>query len=380
MSFELTEKQIAMQQSARKIAKEKIAPRASEIDATNEMPQDIVDALREAGLLGITVPIKYGGQGGGLTTICLVIEEIAKASTPCGCLVYSDSASYMILKLGGTEEQRKKYLARLVPARGAMTVGLTEPSCGSDLASMRSRAVRKDGYYLLNGQKCFISVALPPELYMIAAKTDPSKGARGISLFIAEKDTPGLRTGRVEDKLGIHGLRQFEFFFEDVKVPEENMVGPEGGGFGILMGLLTHLRLLYGTLGLAIAQSAFDYILNYVKGTTVLGQPLAEVQAVQALIAQRSIEIEASRSLFRRATAMVDRDEEPGILAAMAKDFGVETATRVTNSAMQILGNEGWMGKHPIERMMRDVPGIRIGEGTTQIQRMIIARQLLGLR
>jgi len=377
--FDLTEEQKMFQESIRELVKNEIEPRAMDIDEKGEFPWDIVEVFKRNDILGLPFAEEYGGQGADLLTVCLAIEEIAKVCVNSSLILGCQELGSTPIKLAATEEQKKRYLPDLASGEKLAAFGLTEPEAGSDAAAMKSRAVKKDDKYILNGQKCFITNGGVAETYSIFAMTDPEKGVRGISAFIVEKDFPGFTIGKHENKLGIRGSVTAELIFEDCEVPAENLLGQEGKGFNLAMMTLDRTRSSIGAQGLGCASGALDYTIGYMKERVQFGRPIAALQGLQFMVADLAMQVEAARSLVYRAATMVE-NEAPGYSAvsAMAKCFATDTAMRVTTDCVQLMGGYGYMKDYPIERMMRDAKITQIYEGTNQVQRVVISRALLG--
>lgn len=377
MMIQLTAEQKIMQETARRIAKDKILPKAAEIDETGVYPKEIWDCLGENGLLGLCIPEEYGGAGVDLFTICLVMEELAKVCASTSLCIGVQSGGILPVIVAGSEEQKRKYLPKVASGKLISAIVITEPGGGSDVASMKCRAQRKDDKYILNGTKCFITNGGIAHVYSVFARTG-AEGFRGISAFIVEKDCPGFYAGKVERKMGMKGSQTAELIFENCEVPKKNLIGAEGEGFRICMKTLDKSRPLIGIQAVGIAQGAFEYALNYAKERFQFGRPIAEFQAIQFMLADMAMQIEAARLLVYEAAFMAEKgDEKTPMFASMAKCFATDVAMKVTTDSVQILGGHGYMKDHPVERMMRDAKLLQIYEGTNQIQRNIIAKHLL---
>jgi alkylation response protein AidB-like acyl-CoA dehydrogenase len=377
--YELSEETKLFQESIRDFAKNVVEPRAIEIDETGEFPWDMVEKLKETGFIGLPFAEEYGGEGADLLTVCIAVEELAKACASTSLILSCQELGATPIKLGASDEQKKKYLPPLAAGEKLVAFGLTEPEAGSDAASMKSRAVKKGDKYILNGQKCFITNGGVAETFTIFAMSDPEKGVRGISAFIVEKEFPGFSVGKHENKMGIRGSSTTELILEDCEVPAENLLWEEGKGFNLAMMTLDRTRTSVGAQGLGIAAGALDYAMAYMKDRVQFGRPISTLQGLQFMVADLAIQVEAARSLLYRAACAVD-NEEPGFsaLSAMAKCFATDTAMKVTTDCVQLMGGYGYMKEYPMERMMRDAKITQIYEGTNQIQRVVISRALLG--
>lgn len=376
--FGLTEDQILLQAMVRRLARESIAPLADTIDKTRVFPWEIVKILANADLLKMNIPQEYGGLSSDKVSICLAIEEIAKINATSAHFVSHQTTTAVPLTIAGTEEQKKKYFGILVDEGCLSCISITEPGAGSDAASIKTKAVKFGDDYLLNGTKCFATNGGTSRFYIIFAVTDPERGHRGISCFLVDKGTPGLAIGKEEEKLGMRASNTTEIILEDVLVPKQNLLGKEGDGFKIAMAALTEGRLAVGALSLGIAQGALDYALRYAKERVQFGQAISEFQGIQFTLADMATEIEAARTLTYHTARMVEANSpEIGKYCAMTKRFASDTAIKVTNEAVLILGGYGYTSDHPVERMLRDAKMWQIVEGTNHIQRLIIARHLL---
>ncbi|HEY5531846.1 MAG TPA: acyl-CoA dehydrogenase family protein [Candidatus Anoxymicrobiaceae bacterium] len=377
--YELSEETKLFQESIRDFAKNVVEPRAIEIDESGEFPWDMVEKLKETGFIGLPFAEEYGGEGADLLTVCIAVEELAKACASTSLILSCQELGATPIKLGASDEQKKKYLPPLAAGEKLVAFGLTEPEAGSDAASMKSRAVKKGDKYIINGQKCFITNGGVAETFTIFAMSDPEKGVRGISAFIVEKDFPGFSVGKHENKMGIRGSSTTELILEDCEVPAENLLWEEGKGFNLAMMTLDRTRTSVGAQGLGIAAGALDYAMAYMKDRVQFGRPISTLQGLQFMVADLAMQVEAARSLLYRAATAVDR-EEPGFsaLSAMAKCFTTDTAMKVTTDCVQLMGGYGYMKEYPMERMMRDAKITQIYEGTNQIQRVVISRALLG--
>jgi alkylation response protein AidB-like acyl-CoA dehydrogenase len=376
----LTDEQREIRDLVRTLARERVAPRAAEIDKSAEFPWDLVELLRGHELFGLPFDEEHGGSGTGALMVLVAIEELSKVCATTGLLLAVQELGSLGLKLAGTDEQKSRYLPRLASGEWLPAYALTEPGSGSDSAAMRSEARREDGEYLLNGSKRFITNAGVAELYTVFAKTDPEAGHAGISAFVVEASAPGLEVGRIEPKMGIKGSTTGEIFFNDCRVPAESLLGEEGEGFRIAMRILDRSRPGIGAQGLGLAQGATDYALEYAKSRETMGKPIAEHQLVAATLADMETKCEAARGLLYKCGQLIDEGADgPELtkISAMAKLFCTDVAMEVTTDAVQILGGYGYIQEYPVERMMRDAKITQIYEGTNQIQRLVIAREML---
>jgi alkylation response protein AidB-like acyl-CoA dehydrogenase len=376
----LTAEQREIRELVRTLARERIAPRAAEIDKTAEFPWDVVELYRENGLFGLMFDEAYGGVGASALMTLVAIEEISKHCATSGLILAVQELGALGIKLTGTDEQKQRFLPRLASGEWLAAYALTEAGSGSDSAAMASEAKLDGATYVLNGSKRFITNAGVAQLYVCFAKTDKAAGHDGISAFVIEADTPGFKVGRIEPKLGIKGSTTGELFFDDCRVPAENRLGAEGEGFALAMRVLDRSRPGIAAQALGLAQGATDYALEYAKGRETFGEPIAKHQLVGAMLADMETRCEAARRLLYRCGAVIDSDaEDPELtkLSAMTKLFCSDVAMAVTTDAVQILGGYGYMQEYPVERMMRDAKVTQIYEGTNQIQRLVIAREML---
>ena len=362
----------------REVALKRVAPRAAEIDHTGEFPWDMQELLAQQGIYAMGFPVEYDGIGASELAIVMAIEELCRHCATTGLLLAVQQLGAMPILLAGNEAQKRKYIPPLASGEWMAAFGLTEAGSGSDAAAMRTVAVRKGDKYILNGSKRFITNGGLAQVNSIFAHTDASKGTRGISGFIVEKDFPGFSVGRIEEKMGIKGSQTAELIFTDCEVPVENLLGQEGEGFKIAMMTLDRTRIGIGAQAVGIAQGALDLAVSYSKQRVQFNHPIADNQGIQFMLADMATKVEASRLLVYSAAEMVDREMPNfGPFSAMAKMFASDSAMSVTNDAIQVLGGYGYMKEYPAERMMRDAKITQIYEGTNQIQRLVIARDLL---
>ncbi|MDY7031557.1 MAG: acyl-CoA dehydrogenase family protein [Thermodesulfobacteriota bacterium] len=377
--FDFTEEQKMIQGTVRKLGAEKLAPRAAEIDRDGDFPWDIMRIIGENGLLQLPMPEKYGGIKANTATLCLVTEELAKYCTTSSTLVAIQGSNIKVISIGGNEEQKDRFFSKISKGDGITAFALTEPGAGSDVGSMKTRAVRDGDAYILNGRKCFISGGEVADLLPLFALTDPGKGLKGgVSAFILEKGTPGFSVGKSEEKMGSRGVPASELILEDARIPKENLLGEEGDGFKSALGAINLTRLTVGIQAIGIAQGALDYAVEYAKQRVQFGNPIASFQGIQFKLADMAMQLEASRSLLYRTAFMADNGAS-GVegLSSMAKCFAADVGVNVCLDAVKILGGYGYMKEYPVERRLRDVISSLFMEGTGEIQRLNIARFLL---
>ncbi len=378
MSDFLTEEQEELRALARRIAEEKVRPRAAECDKKGEFPWDLVKIFAEAGFYGSYIAEEYGGIGGGVLELVLITEELSRACGGIALAVAATALGTFPIIIAGNEEQKKRWLPKLASGEILAGFGLTEPEAGSDASNMKTTAVEDGDYYVLNGLKHFITNAGVAKLYTVIASTDSSKGVMGTSAFVVEEGTPGFSYGKEEDKLGIRASSTRELIFQDCRVPKENLLGKPGRGFIVAMQTLDRSRPGVAAQALGIAQGAFDLAVDYVMQRRQFGQAIADFQGIQWMLADLATEIESARALLYKASRMIDAGERNvAKLSAMAKLKCSDVAMRVTTDAVQLFGGYGYMRDYPIEKYMRDAKITQIYEGTNQIQRVVIGRNLL---
>ncbi len=378
LDYLLTEEQTMIRDLARQITDEKIRPVAAEYDKSEKFPWDIMKVMAQSDLFGVYIDQKYGGMGGGVFELCLATEEFSKGCAGIA-ICYSASAlgAYPII-LFGTEEQKQKYLPAIAKGEKLAAFGLTEPSAGSDASALQTTAEKKGDHYILNGMKHFITNGGDAEIYTIIAMTDKSKGARGASLFVVDKGTPGFSFGKKEEKMGIRASSTRELIFDNCKIPKENLLGKEGMGFIAAMRTFDMSRPGIGAQAVGIAQGALDHALAYAKQRKQFDKSIASFQGIQWMLADMATEVEASRALVYASAREVDAGKKNvGIHSAMAKMYASDTAMKVATNAVQIFGGYGYMREYPIEKYMRDAKITQIYEGTNQIQRNIIGLGLI---
>jgi len=376
----LTDEQREIRELVRTIARDRVAPRAAEIDRSHEFPWDVVEVFRENELFALLFDEEWGGTGTGTLLALVAIEELAKVCATSALILAVQELGSLGLKLAGSREQKQRYLPRLVSGELLGAYALTEAGSGSDSAAMRTTARRDGDEYVLDGSKRFITNASVAGLYTVFAKTDPQAAHSGISAFLVEADTPGFEVARLESKMGIRGSTTGELVFDGARVPAENLLGVEGEGFKIAMRILDRSRPGVGAQGLGLAQGATDYALEYAKSRATMGKPIAEHQLIAAKLADMETRCELARGVLYRFGQMVDAGVDGPELtkvSAMAKLACTDAAMDVTTEAVQILGGYGYIEEYPVERMMRDAKITQIYEGTNEIQRLVIAREML---
>ena len=360
-----------------KTAQKVVGPRAEEIDATGEFPWDLVDTFGKQGLLSVLFPEEYGGTNGDLASFCLVIEEIAKVSGVSSLLVLAQGVGAMPIVLAGSPSQQERYLTRIAEKNSLATIVLTEQGEGLETTFAKIRAEKKGDAHVLNGHQPFITHGSVAELYTVFAGTDPHRKAEGISAFVVERGTSGLRFGAKEETLGMKGSVTTDVIFEDCKIPQANRLGEEGKAWETAERTLTVSRLGAGAQALGIAQGAMDFAIHYAGERVQFGKPIFSFQAMQFMIADMATQVEAARALVYKAVAQVDAGVKGAEhLAAMAKSYASDVAMKVTTDAVQVLGGYGYMKDYPVERMMRDAKMTQVQAGSNQIQRLTVAQHL----
>jgi alkylation response protein AidB-like acyl-CoA dehydrogenase len=376
----LTDEQREIRDLVRTLARERVAPRAAEIDKKGEFPWDMVELFKEHEIFGLPYEEQYGGAGTGALMVLVAIEELSKVCATTGLILAVQELGSLGIKLAGTAEQKQRFLPNLAGGEWLAAYALTEPGSGSDSAAMRTEAKLEGDEYVINGSKRFITNAGVAHVYTVFAKTDTEAGHSGISAFVVEADSPGFEVGRIEPKMGIKGSTTGELFFNDLRIPADNLLGEEGEGFKIAMRILDRSRPGIAAQGLGLAQGATDYALEYAKTRETMGKPIAEHQLIAGSLADMETKCEAARGLLYKIGMMIDEgapDEELTKISAMTKLYCTDVAMEVTTDAVQILGGYGYMQEYPVERMMRDAKITQIYEGTNQVQRLVIARQML---
>ena len=375
LQYELTPDQIDFRDTIRQMVRERVAPRAAEIDAKSEYPRDIRRLFAEHDLFGLPFDEEYGGTGTGTLMLNIAIEEVAKACASSALMLAVQELGTLPIRLFGSDELKQRFLPRCASGEWVPAFALSEPDAGSDPGGMRTTAVRDGDEWVINGAKNWITNASVADFYIVFAVTDREN--RRITAFVVEADRPGFSIGKLEHKMGIKGSPTGSPVFEDVRVPHENVVGQVGKGLSVALGTLDHSRLGVAAQAVGIAQGATDYAAQYARERTQFGKPINEFQAIQMKLADSETRTAAARELLYRASVKVDRnDADKGKYSAMAKLFAGDTAMAVTVEAVQVLGGYGYVTEYPVERMMRDAKITQIYEGTQEIQRLVIARHL----
>jgi alkylation response protein AidB-like acyl-CoA dehydrogenase len=383
-AFALSPEHEALRESVRALADEKIAPYAAKVDQAAEFPQEAHDALVKAGMHAVHIPEAYGGAGADAIATAIVIEEVARACASSSLIPAVNKLGTAPLLLAASEDVKRRYLPPVASGDAMFSYALSEPEAGSDAAAMRTRAVRDGDSYVLNGVKRWITNAGVSRYYTVMAVTDPAAGAGGISAFVVESGDEGFSFGAPEHKLGIKGSPTRELYFDDCAIPADRLIGEEGSGFRTALATLDHTRVTIAAQALGIAQGALDYATGYVRQRRQFGQAIAEFQGVQFMLADMAMKVEAARQLTYAAAARSERamSGEPApdltFMSSACKCFASDVAMEVTTDAVQLLGGYGYVSDYPVERMMRDAKITQIYEGTNQIQRVVMARQLLG--
>jgi len=381
MNFELTREQQAVRAMARDWALAEVAPVIHRYDEAHEFPREVMRSLGKTGLLGALVPEEYGGAGLDYVSYALAVEELNRVDASVGITMWAhNSLCTNHIVLFGSKELKAAYLPRLARGEVLGAWGLTEPGSGSDAAAMKSQAVPQAEGFVLNGSKAFITNASVAEVAVVMAVTDPARGHRGISAFVLDKGMPGFSAGQPYRKLGLHASNTAELVFDNVRVPADRLVGELNMGFVNTMQVLEGGRIAMAAMAVGIAQAALDQALAYMKQRSAFGKTLAEFNGLQGMIGDIGTEVEAARLLALRAAALKDAGKPAKTAAAMAKVFASEVAMKAASKSLQIHGGAGYITEFPIERIFRDAKLTEIGEGTSEIQRMLIARDILGLR
>jgi len=379
--YALSEEHQAVRAAVRAVCDAKVAPNAAAVDESGEFPQASYDALAAADFAAPHIPEEYGGAGADALATCIVIEEVARACASSSLIPSVNKLGTMPLLLVGSDDLKKRYLAPLAANAGMFSYCLSEPEAGSDAAAMKTRAVRDGDEYVLSGVKRWITNAGISQFYTVFAVTDPAPSGRrqpGISAFVVEKGDAGVSFGAPEKKLGIKGSPTREVYFDDVRVPADRMIGEENTGFATAMRTLDHTRVTIAAQAVGIAQGALDYALGYAQERKQFGRPIADFQGLQFMLADMGMKVEAARQLTYAAAGRSERnDPDLTFFGAAAKCFASDTAMQVTTDAVQVLGGYGYTHDYPAERMMRDAKITQIYEGTNQVQRIVMARQLL---
>jgi len=376
MDFRLTDEQLALQQTVRKFAQTEMAPQAAHYDETGEFPRSIIENAWKVGLLNESIPAEYGGLGLDGVGACILTEELAAGCAGMTTSMMVNTLGQTPILVDGTREQIEKWIVPFTREFRFSSFCLTEPSSGSDVASMRTMAKKVGDQYVLNGRKCFITNGGVADLFTVFATLDPAKGHKGICAFVVPADTPGVSAGKKEDKMGQRASNTTDVLFEEAAIPAENLLGREGEGFKIAMKTLDRTRPAIGALAVGLARSAYEHSVRYARERHAFGMPIAMFQAIQFMIADMAKDIEASRLLTYQAAWMIDQGMNASKFSAFAKCFATDAAMRVTTDAVQIFGGYGYSKEYPVEKLMRDAKLLQIYEGTNQIQRMVMAREI----
>ncbi len=377
LAFELTEDQLMLQKMARDFASKEIIPKAEHYDRTAEFPLDIIDKGRKAGLVNLNIPLDFGGGGASILEECIVGEELAYGCSGISTAMSVNNLSSLPITLGGSQEQKEHWLGERMVDKGQMAAYcVTEPAAGSDVAGMQTRAERVNGHYVVNGSKMFISNVNYASFYTVFAVTDPGKRHKGISCFVIDRDTPGIKISKHFDKLGQRAADTAEIVFENVEVPVENRIGEEGMGFMLAMQVFDHSRPGVAIGAVGVARRALEECVKYAKERHTFSVPIWQHQAVGHKIADMMINVEAGRLLAYQAAWMVDQGVHNPKAVAAAKAFCADMAMKITVDAVQVFGGYGYMKEYPVEKLMRDVKVFQIYEGTSEIQRNVIVREL----
>ena len=376
--FALPEEHQAVREAVRAICDAKIAPHAAEVDEQARYPQEAHDALLATDFFAPHVPEEYGGVGADALATVIVIEEVARADVSASLIPAVNKLGSLPVQIGGSEELKRKYLGALARGEGCFSYCLSEPDAGSDAANQRTKAEWTGDGWLLDGTKRWITNAGVSEYYTVLARTDPEKKAKGVTAFVVEKSDEGVSFGALEKKLGIKGSPTREVYLDKVHIPADRIIGDEGQGFEIAMRTLDHTRITIAAQAVGVAQGALDYALDYAKEREQFGRPIADQQGLQFLIADMGMKVEAARQITYAAAGKSERgDKDLTFFGAAAKCFASDVAMEVTTNAVQVLGGYGYTRDYPVERMMRDAKITQIYEGTNQVQRIVMARQLL---
>ncbi|HLI09020.1 MAG TPA: acyl-CoA dehydrogenase family protein [Ktedonobacteraceae bacterium] len=378
MDFDLNEEQSEIRDMVRRFTKQEITPHAEAWDEQHHFPREVFEQMGELGLMGMTTPEEYGGSALSRLTGALVYEELAQGdmATAVGLSVHNMVTGS--LARFGNEQQRARWVSKLAAGKWLAAFSLSEAQAGSDAASLQCRAERRDDTYVINGTKMWVTNGGEADIYLLTARTQQGTGSAGISSFVVEKETPGFSFGKTERKMGLHSSPTRELIFDNCVIPAANRIGEEGQGFKIALSSLDSGRVNIGAVAVGVAQAAFETARDYARERQQFGHPISTFQAIQFMLADMAMKIEASRLLVYEAASKLDKGQSAGMNAAMAKCFATDTAMEVTTNAVQVLGGAGYVRDYPVERYMRDVKVAQIFEGTNQIQRIVIARSLLG--
>ncbi len=377
IDFTLTDEQIALQETARRFAQTEMVPEAAHYDQTGEFPEKIIKKAWETGLINEGIPEEYGGPGLSVLDTCILTEELAAGCAGMTTSMMVNSLGQLPILIGGSKAQIEKHIVPFTKEFRYCSFALTEPSSGSDAATMHTVAKKSGDKYILNGRKCFITNGGVADLYSVFVTLDPSKGHKAACAFIVERNSPGVSAGKKEDKMGQRASNTTDVIFEDAEIPAENLLGGEGQGFSIAMKTLDKSRPMIGALAVGVARAAFEHAVRYAKERQAFGTPIATFQAIQFRLADMAKDIEAARLLTYQAAWMIDQGMNAAKYSSFAKCFASDTAMRVTTDAVQIYGGYGYSKEYPVEKLMRDAKLIQIYEGTNQIQRVVMAREIL---
>jgi acyl-CoA dehydrogenase len=376
ISFSLTEEQLALQDLARKFSEKELRPNAAKYDQNNIFPSDVMQKAFAAGFLSCTIPAEYGGGGLSALDTAIISEELAMGCSGMFTTMMVNSLAFTPIILFGTEEQKKKFLTPFTKEMAFASFCLTEREAGSDAGRVQTTAQKSGSEYVINGAKCFISNGSIAKMMVVFANTAKEKGSRGMSAFIVPADTPGVTVGKKEDKMGQRASDTAELFFDDVRVPAENLLAKEGLGFMVAMKTLDKARASVGAAGVGVARAAYEYALQYSKTRVQFGKPILAFQHLSFKLAELATEINAARHLVWHAAWIIDQGGKGSKESAMAKLFATDVAMKATTEAVQILGGYGYMRDYPVEKLMRDAKLLQIYEGTNEIQRLVIASEI----
>ncbi len=378
IDFSLTDEQLALQKTAREFAINEMRPNAAKYDKGDEYPDEIIKKAFDVGFVTCQIPKEYGGGGLSHVDTVVVSEELAYGCAGMYTTIMASNLAFTPIIDFGTDEQKKKFLAPYTKEMGLSAFCLTEREAGSDAGALKTKAEKVGNEYIVNGSKCFTTNGGISEIYVVFANSNPDKGKRGISAFIVPKDTPGITIGKVEDKMGHRASNTVEMFFDDVKVPAENLLGKEGMGFIIALNTLDSTRAPVGAAGVGLAKAAMEHAVEYSKTRVQFKKPIALFQDIAFKIANMATKINAARHLVRHAAWLRDNNKPCGKESAMAKSFGSDAAMSVSSEALEIFGGYGYMKDYPMEKLMRDAKLLQIYEGTNSIQRLVISREVIG--
>ncbi|EYF04344.1 acyl-CoA dehydrogenase family protein [Chondromyces apiculatus] len=377
IDFSLTEEQQALIETARRFTKERIIPIAAACDHESRFPMDVFKQAWEIGLVNPTCPVEYGGAGMGELDNTLIIEELAYGCSGITTSMLANTLALTPVKLAGSEEQKKKYLGMLTSEPVMASYATSEPDAGSDVAGLKTRFTQHGDDYVLNGQKCWITNASYAQFYVVFATENPELRHKGIAAFIVDRDTPGLRVGKKEDKLGQRASDTAQIFLEDVKVPKENVLARPGAGFKLAMETFNQTRPDIGAVATGLQRRCLEESVAYAKERKTFGQPIASHQLVQWMLAEMAIRVEATRLLTHKGAWSLDRGAREPVVSSISKAYGADSAMLTAVDAVQVFGGNGYVKEYPVEKLMRDAKVLQIYEGTSQIQRIVIARQIL---